>query len=74
MPVCEFCGEDDPHACSWCDHMTCWECVETTSMGCVHRTRIRAVSNPDWIIIEEAGELTREQYDALINRIHRKFG
>lgn len=31
-------------------------------MGCVHRKRIREVTNPDWNIIEEASEFTSEQW------------
>jgi hypothetical protein len=68
MPTCEWCGEDDPHACSWCGRMTCYECVETTSMGCVHRKRIREVTNPDWIIVEEAADVDPRLVEYMLKR------
>lgn len=70
MPVCEWCEDDNPYNCPCCGRLSCWECMEITAMGCVHRKRIKLVTNPDWIIVEETGVLNREAYDYLRSRAH----
>lgn len=68
MPVCPLCDSDEPMTCPCCKELYCRECTEATTMGCVHKKRIREVTNPDWIIIEETTEVPPEVYERLSDR------
>lgn len=69
MPVCRLCDSDEPVSCPCCKELYCRECTEATTMGCVHRKRIRAITNPDWIIVDEATEVPEE----LVNRLRPRI-
>lgn len=65
MPKCPLCGTDEVFSCPCCKELYCRECTEATVMGCVHKKRIREVTNPDWIIVDEATEIPKEVWDRL---------